>query len=469
MKILHATQSYYPDACGGVERYVDTLCQSLAGSGIENVVACPGSSIVNYVYQGVRVHRFATRPGQTNEILDAEGDPVSAASFAQLLELEKPSIVHFHTRSEFINVRCLREVRRRGIPAISTFHDPSDYCERGTLMRWGNSPCDGRIRPKVCAACVLNGKETPKPLALLIATTSRLTSPLARLPSLPSALKRVLRIEPQMHQIKRTTEEWLEGMSCVAVLNNWSQHPLRLNGMPLKRIRQVRHGLVHRSDDAPPKSIASSLPLRLAIFGPFDCNSGFDLIASAMRMAPELPITLDLYPSPFVSVDRTAQRLLDHAMSDPRITYREEVPPSKSVEVMRNYHALLVPTRRMETGPLVVLEAFAAGIPVIGSNFGGISEWVKDELNGLLVADSLTVEAWKHVLNRLVAEPELLPRLRAGVRPPRTMADVASKMLEIYRYLMPGAEQHAIVDLAAGTTKIRNAPKLPYGCETKEH
>ena len=46
---------------------------------------------------------------------------------------------------------------------------------------------------------------------------------------------------------------------------------------------------------------------------------------------------------------------------------------------------LAVPSQWLETGPLVVLEAFAAGTPVIGSDLGGIRELVSDGRDGLLV------------------------------------------------------------------------------------
>ncbi len=98
---------------------------------------------------------------------------------------------------------------------------------------------------------------------------------------------------------------------------------------------------------------------------------------------------------------------------------------------LRDYDLLVVPSQWLETGPLVVLEAFAAGIPVLGSRLGGIAELVKDGENGILVeADS--VAAWAAALNRLSRESELLRRLRSGVRPPRTMADVAEEMLALY-------------------------------------
>jgi glycosyltransferase involved in cell wall biosynthesis len=92
----------------------------------------------------------------------------------------------------------------------------------------------------------------------------------------------------------------------------------------------------------------------------------------------------------------------------------------------------------METGPLVVLEAFAAGVPVIGSRLGGIAELVDHGIDGLLV-ETESVPAWTDVLAQLLQDADLLPRLRAGIRPPRRMSTVADEMLALYHELRPAA------------------------------
>jgi glycosyltransferase involved in cell wall biosynthesis len=80
---------------------------------------------------------------------------------------------------------------------------------------------------------------------------------------------------------------------------------------------------------------------------------------------------------------------------------------------------------------LVVLEAFAAGVPVIGSDLGGIAEWVTHEQDGLLVPEA-TGHAWRKALQRVASEPELLPRLRRAIQPPRSMREVAKEVHRIY-------------------------------------
>jgi glycosyltransferase involved in cell wall biosynthesis len=120
------------------------------------------------------------------------------------------------------------------------------------------------------------------------------------------------------------------------------------------------------------------------------------------------------------------------ANNDTRIRFCAPVPSHRVRSLLAGYDALAVPSRWLETGPLVVLEAFAAGIPVLGSRLGGIAELIRDDVDGLLV-ESGSVVNWTATLCRVVAEAGLLGRLRTGVRPPRTMEEVADDMLSVYR------------------------------------
>ena len=43
-----------------------------------------------------------------------------------------------------------------------------------------------------------------------------------------------------------------------------------------------------------------------------------------------------------------------------------------------------VPSIWIENAPFVIREAFAAGLPVVASNLGGMAERVRHEVNGLL-------------------------------------------------------------------------------------
>jgi len=99
------------------------------------------------------------------------------------------------------------------------------------------------------------------------------------------------------------------------------------------------------------------------------------------------------------------------------------------------YDLVAVPSLWLETGPLVVLEAFAAGIPVLGSRLGGIAELVRHGVDGWL-AEAGDVRAWQRALRHLVNDPSLLTTLRQGIQPVRTTRDVASETLNLYERVL---------------------------------
>ena len=136
------------------------------------------------------------------------------------------------------------------------------------------------------------------------------------------------------------------------------------------------------------------------------------------------------------------------AAGDPRVRFCPSLASDRVVDVLAGYDAVLVPSQWLETGPLVVLESFAAGVPVVGSNLGGIAELVRHERDGLLVpyADQ---SAWLSALSRLARDRALVETLRAGVRRPRSADDVASDMVSVYESVVPRATRR-VVDIAAG-------------------
>ena len=79
-------------------------------------------------------------------------------------------------------------------------------------------------------------------------------------------------------------------------------------------------------------------------------------------------------------------------------------------EVFNRCDAIVVPSIWAENSPLVIHEALQAGVPVVTANYGGMSEYVRHEENGLLFThrepDSLTIQ-----MQRLADDPRLAEQL----------------------------------------------------------
>jgi glycosyltransferase involved in cell wall biosynthesis len=163
-------------------------------------------------------------------------------------------------------------------------------------------------------------------------------------------------------------------------------------------------------------------------------------VLRALKDNPSLPLTLDLYGvSQSGAGDRHAAGLEEMIAGDTRIRLLPALPAADVIARLRDYDLLVVPSQWLETGPLVVLEAFAARIPVVGSNLGGIAELVRDGIDGLLVSPYPSSAAWATAFRQICQEPELLDSLRAGIQPPRHSRDAARELLPVYETLARSA------------------------------
>lgn len=96
---------------------------------------------------------------------------------------------------------------------------------------------------------------------------------------------------------------------------------------------------------------------------------------------------------------------------------------------------LVVPSQWHENNPRVIQDAFAGNTPVIASDVGGISEFVRHNCNGLLFKrDSL--DELVQLLKQVSCDPASIHRLQAGIRPPRTMKEEVRDWVQIYRELL---------------------------------
>jgi glycosyltransferase involved in cell wall biosynthesis len=85
------------------------------------------------------------------------------------------------------------------------------------------------------------------------------------------------------------------------------------------------------------------------------------------------------------------------------IVFLGQVPNAKALELMKSARLLVFPSEWYEGFPRVIVEAFAAGTPVIASRLGSMAELIRDGDNGLLFTpgDPLDLAAkvswlWSH-------------------------------------------------------------------------
>jgi len=120
---------------------------------------------------------------------------------------------------------------------------------------------------------------------------------------------------------------------------------------------------------------------------------------------------------------------------------REDMP-----EVFRQVHVVCLPSTYGEGIPKVLIEAAAAGRPVVTTDIPGCRDIVRDGANGLLVPPG-DVPALAAALRRLLTDPDLRRRMgsagRAVFEADFTEEQVVARTLEIYDALLAAAPRRA--------------------------
>lgn len=435
LRVLQVPFTWYPDPVGGTEVYVAGLCHGLRAQGIDAQVAAPLGAGGMAPDDGIPVHRFALEAAPTRAQLWARVDKLATAAFEALLDRLAPQIVHLHAHTPAVGTGLVAAARRRGMRTLLTYHTPTLSCARGSLLRHGRTPCDGVLRPALCTQCSLRGQGLP---AILAAPLSWLPDRLSSATEQwPRPLSTVLGARARIVAFQRSCTTMLEAVDRVIAVCDWVASLLLRLGLPPARLERSRQGL---RDDFPVLTAAPAPARpRLLLLGRAHAFKGADLVVGALRRLPALALDLHLY-----LVDQEAggnaylRALRRRAGEDARIHFHVNQPSDHVLAQLSGASALLVPSRWLETGPLTVLEAFAAGIPVLATRLGGMAELVRDGVDGWLV-DGLTEEQWMPLLTRVVQHPEALAQLRAGVRPPRRNAEVVADHVQFYARLLGAA------------------------------
>jgi glycosyltransferase involved in cell wall biosynthesis len=232
------------------------------------------------------------------------------------------------------------------------------------------------------------------------------------------------------------TRRFLDAAAVVVAPAAWVVRLLVANGVSRGKIVLSPQGV---DDDAVPSAGDDATPgegsgVRAIILARPDPAKGVHVVLEALASTPTLPIRLDVYGAGEGSEDYAA-RLRRTAAADSRVRLLPAVPRGEVRATIRRYDVMLVPSQGLETGPLVVLEARAARVPVVGSALSAISDHVHDDVDGALVEPG-SPPAWAAALTRLAADPAVLARWRAAIPAPRTMSRVAEEMATLYEGLL---------------------------------
>jgi glycosyltransferase involved in cell wall biosynthesis len=148
-------------------------------------------------------------------------------------------------------------------------------------------------------------------------------------------------------------------------------------------------------------------PFRIGFIGVHTAFKGLDVLGKAASLFP------DNTPVEFYIAGTGRDEFAEQARS----LFPEEKTKflgwTKPEEFFPQVDLLAFPTVGREAFGRVAVEAFSQGVPVVGSDLGGISETIVHDVNGLLVSPG-NPENLYNALQRIALNPSLYKALSAG-------------------------------------------------------
>jgi glycosyltransferase involved in cell wall biosynthesis len=394
MHVMLCYSIYPPIQAGGAELIVSYLAEGLVKRGLRvTVVSTCGPEMEPYPTEsrgGVEVIRFF--PKNRYWLFDRQGrrgldklrwhvrdawNRASGRRLRNIMSAGRPDIVHSHGVEGF-SPMLWRSAKSLGIPVVHTAHDYYMMCPRAMLLT---------RRLAICTA-----------------------------PTLAC----------------RVRSAWyLRCGSAIELFCSPSQFLLDKHvaaGLPTKLTAVVPNGIPTHPRKPRTVSRDAARPLRVLFAGRLTAEKGLLTVIAAMRHIPrECAVVLTIAGKGLLEDDvRVA------AAEDPRISFAGYLSGEEKDQAFTGADCLLLPSLWYENAPVVILEAAAYGLPVIGSRLGAIPEFVEDGVNGLLV-EAGNPQLLAAAMIRLASDRALLEKLAAGGAPLIAKHSIAG-MLDQYLY-----------------------------------
>jgi glycosyltransferase involved in cell wall biosynthesis len=231
--------------------------------------------------------------------------------------------------------------------------------------------------------------------------------------------------------------EWLErrglpGSPLVTTESSFAVNYLekRFPGLPVFQAEHAPNRVFHQIVRKP-----QAKPVRFLFVGYLGHRKGADLLVAAMeQMEREIDFELIVIGD----VEQTFGKRLQELQARPvwkRVQVRRHLTPAEVADELSRATMLVFPTRA-DTSPNAVKEAVVAGVPVVASAIGGITDYVLPGKNGFTFPSenvpefvSRLREACGHPLfGRGMVEADTLKRVRAYLSPRR----MEERFLEAY-------------------------------------
>jgi GT2 family glycosyltransferase/glycosyltransferase involved in cell wall biosynthesis len=448
MRVLEIVHGFPPVAQGGTELYAHAHAHALRETGDEVLVLTreqdrnrPDYGVRTELRDGLRIVSVNNTFRHTSSFEENYRNEAIGAIAGRVIDEFKPDAAHIHHLTG-LSTTIVRALAERHVPSVFTLHDYWLMCHRGQLLDVSYRVCDGP-GTEGCHAC-LPAAGGAGPVSFAGAAAVRA---LERL--LPEAPARQLRrlaegfagmisspgeaAEQERRRIAHMREVCAEVTHFLSpshyIRDRFVQFgvaPERItvspNGVPI-RLKPDPTSEDSRTGQGPWGPPSGGPSLRLGFLGSLIASKAPHLLLEAAGRLPCGSVSIDLFGaySAYHGDDSYRERL-EPLLRGEGVRVHGAIAHEHIHGALASIDVLVVPSIWPENAPLVIQEAFLAGIPVVASRIGGIPEMVVDGKNGLLFRAG-DVQDLSEILTRLLDDPGLLATLRAGIPSVRSIED----------------------------------------------
>lgn len=445
MKILLTVHQFFPRHSSGTEVLTrDTGLELLArGHEVHVLTTAPTDQASidvryeDYDHRGLKVRAIGVPRLRSplDRIRDEYDNDLVADHVRRYVGRVKPDVVHMFHLSR-LSGAVIEVFRELGVPVVFTPTDFWAICVRNTLAKPSGELSTGPDEiSSNCLECRGAEKLFPKEDLPEAADKQELYRKIAE-----RALEKHEDEHPNMARVREMlfrTEylrERFNAVDAILVPTKLMHRMLTSNGINEDLMTLSPYGMNTAGFEGSRRPRSGSDGLRMGFIGTIASQKGLDVLLRAFENLPkDNGATLRVCGN-LKSFPGYAREVYALAGGDPRINFAGTFPNEKMAEELRKIDVLVVPSTWYENTPLVIYSAFAAGIPVVASNMGGMAEVVSHEENGLLFEPG-DPEDLKRQLERLNEEPGLVEQLGANAGAVRSVEDSVDEMLGLYERL----------------------------------
>lgn len=446
LKVLLPVHVFFPHHFYGTETYTLELAKCLRTMGHDPVIltATPfgeegaGTLLSTYEYDGLPVYCIDMNAVPYKRFQDTYLRPELSPVLKQVVSEVKPDIAHvahlIHHTATILEV--LRDMQ---VPMIATLTDFYGICFTNILQGYNGTLCRGPNRRSTnCLCCYLRITDQFANNTLvsaiirsnpLLRTVSSLLPELMKLPRLRNNI--LATYVNDITQRFGILKPFYRHYSYMIAPTEFLYDAYKTNGFYRERLRKINFGIDIESVSSyqkPKRKIDSTI--RFGYIGQMAPHKGVDLLIEAFLNLKGDNTSLVIYGAQDQDPPYT-QKLRARASGSPRIEFGGTFPRTELPRRLSEIDILVIPSRWYENSPLALLYALATRTPVIVSDVKGMTEFVKNNVNGFTFemgnAGQLRV-----VMNQLLQDPTMIERLSEGAFYTKDVSDHTREVTELY-------------------------------------